>query len=389
MSVQILIFILLFGGVQAFLFSVFLIRKKLHQGAYIFLLLYMGVMILQMTLKAMSKTWLMNNWTVFYSYSYYLPILYGPLVWLFVKYKLASVPFQKRDLGHFFPAAIVMGAIMLDSLSLLPGVISMFVFHPLSRLTIILFSLLVYHYMAVSLVKSHYRNIAVLVKGADSIIQLNWMKQFVILSLVVTGTITFAAYFLYIYYPVGQQFRYAFLLLSVFVYWISYAALQQPMVFDVIKGNGKSDSKESCRANHLTFYRQNEKYANSTLTEEEARLICNRLNERMLKEKYFLNPQYNINQLADALQCSRHHLSQVLNDKMKLSYNDYINGLRLEEARKLLIQPQSNGYKISSVAFDAGFNSLSTFNDVFKKHTGKTPSEYRKEMLKEEKMQRV
>jgi AraC-like DNA-binding protein len=346
-------------------------------------------MVLQLTLKAMSKAWLMSNWTMLYSYSYFLPILYGPLVWLFIEYKLTPVPFRKKDLCHFFPAAFVLLLIMLDSLSILPDAMAMVIFHPLSRLSIILLSLFTYHYMAVSRVKRNNGNRSVLVTGAESVIQLNWMKQFVILSLVITGSIAIATYFLYVFYPLGQQFRFAFLLLSLFIYWISYVAMQEPIVFDVLKGYGKDEGKESEPANLLTFYRQNEKYANSTLTEEEARTINHRLNELVLKEKFYLNPQYNINQLADVLHCSRHHLSQVLNDKMKLSYNEYINGLRLEEARKLLIQPQLRGYKISSVAYDAGFNSLSTFNDVFKKHTGKTPSEYRKEMLKEEKMQRV
>ena len=230
---------------------------------------------------------------------------------------------------------------------------------------------------------------SVFARGAESMIQLNWMKQFIILSLIVTGTIAVATYFLYVFYPIGHQFRYAFLLLSLFIYWISYVALQQPVVFDIIKGYGKTEKKESEPANLLTFYRKNEKYANSTLTEDEASAICNSLNELVVSDKFYLNPQYSINQMAEALHCSRHHLSQVLNDKMKLSYSDYINGLRMEEARKLLIQPQLNGYKISSVAYDAGFNSLSTFNEVFKKHTGKTPTEYRKEMLKDEKRQRV
>jgi len=385
---QVIIFLLLFGGVQALLLSLFLLRKKLHQGAYVFLLFYLSVMVLQITLKVMSKTWLMANWTLLYSYSSYLPLFYGPLVYLFVKYRRSPNNFKPVALLHFLPAAFIIAFITRDNFTQLPETVGFIIFHPLPRLFIILTSLVVYHVLALKMMKVNMKNPGEYFNELTPV-HSRWIKQFILISGFVTICVAFASFALYINYPQGHEYRYTFILLSFFIYWISYVALQQPAVFDIIKGYGKNEIKESEPANLLTFYRQNEKYANSTLTEEEASAICNRLSELVLNDRFYLNPQYTINQMAEALQCSRHHLSQVLNEKMKLSYNDYINGLRLDEARKLLIQPQLNGYKISSVAYDAGFNSLSTFNEVFKKHTGKTPTEYRKEMLKDEKRQRV
>jgi len=56
-----------------------------------------------------------------------------------------------------------------------------------------------------------------------------------------------------------------------------------------------------------------------------------------------------------------------------------VNHYRVEEAKQLLLEPAKEDHKIASIAYDAGFNSLSTFNDVFKKITGTTPSQFRKE----------
>ncbi|MEI9909370.1 MAG: hypothetical protein WDO71_06730 [Bacteroidota bacterium] len=80
MPAQLNIFLLLFGALQGLLLSLFLVKKKLHRNGYVFLLLYFGVMLLQITLKVMSKSWLWEYWHFLYSISYFLPLLYGPLI---------------------------------------------------------------------------------------------------------------------------------------------------------------------------------------------------------------------------------------------------------------------------------------------------------------------
>jgi AraC-like DNA-binding protein len=68
----------------------------------------------------------------------------------------------------------------------------------------------------------------------------------------------------------------------------------------------------------------------------------------------------------------------VLNDTIGLSFYEYVNCYRVSEAKALLSDASRKDHKIASIAYDAGFNSLSSFNDVFKKMTGQTPSQYRK-----------
>jgi len=60
-------------------------------------------MLLQITLKIMSKTWLMNNWGFLYGLSYFLPLLYGPLIFLFASQVLSAHKLRSQVWLHFLP----------------------------------------------------------------------------------------------------------------------------------------------------------------------------------------------------------------------------------------------------------------------------------------------
>ena len=79
--------------------------------------------------------------------------------------------------------------------------------------------------------------------------------------------------------------------------------------------------------------------------------------------------------VADALGYSATHLSHLFSDKFKIGFSQFISTMRIEDAKKML----RGDTKITQIALDCGFGSMRNFNRVFKEHTGKTPSEYRKE----------
>ena len=70
-------------------------------------------------------------------------------------------------------------------------------------------------------------------------------------------------------------------------------------------------------------------------------------------------------------------VSRVINEKSGYTFFDWIAYLRVEEARKLLLDPKTGNYTIEQIAEEVGYNSKSAFNKAFKKFTGKTPSEHR------------
>ena len=78
--------------------------------------------------------------------------------------------------------------------------------------------------------------------------------------------------------------------------------------------------------------------------------------------------------LCKALHISSSHVSHIFSNRLKISFPDYMNALRLNQAVSLL---QKSGLNMTQVANRAGFPTIRTFNRVFRKQYGCTPLEYR------------
>ncbi len=120
------------------------------------------------------------------------------------------------------------------------------------------------------------------------------------------------------------------------------------------------------------------KYETSSLSPKKAREIRHQLEQIMMEKQPYLNPELTLQSLSTRLDVSPHHLSRVINQELKMGFADYINTFRLQEAAKRLIDPDSAHLKISALAYESGFNSVPTFNTLFKKVYQMTPSQYRK-----------
>jgi len=97
----------------------------------------------------------------------------------------------------------------------------------------------------------------------------------------------------------------------------------------------------------------------------------------MRKSKIYLDPDLSLDGLASRMKMSKHHLTQLLNERIMKNFYSFINEYRISEAIDRLNNPALQ-VNILSLAFDCGFNSRSSFNSYFKKITGHTPSAYRK-----------
>lgn len=117
------------------------------------------------------------------------------------------------------------------------------------------------------------------------------------------------------------------------------------------------------------------KYKASSLTADQQSLLINRMKELMATEKPFLKSDFCLPDLADQLRTTVHILSQVINDGLKKSFFEMTAEYRVEEAKRLLRERPN--IKVEEIAEAVGYNSKSSFNTVFKKITGQTPSEWR------------
>jgi AraC-like DNA-binding protein len=84
--------------------------------------------------------------------------------------------------------------------------------------------------------------------------------------------------------------------------------------------------------------------------------------------------ELSLRKVAKAVSISPNHLSEKFKQVTGVNFVDYVAHGRFEEARDLLL---NSNRRISEIAFAAGFQSLSQFNRVFKKLSGKSPTEYR------------
>jgi len=175
-------------------------------------------------------------------------------------------------------------------------------------------------------------------------------------------------------------YNYIYLFISIFMYFVAFKSLKQPEIFLQHEDDEKEESK------NLSAGMEEEKssgYKKSGLSDEKAKLILDELLDVMETKKPFTTPNLNLNELSALLNITPHNLSEVINTRLNQTFYDFISYYRIEEVKRLMLEDKADAYSILSIAYDAGFNSKSTFNNIFKKLTGMTPSEYRKSLSKE------
>lgn len=107
-------------------------------------------------------------------------------------------------------------------------------------------------------------------------------------------------------------------------------------------------------------------------------ILFQEIKTALIENKLYLNAETSLISVSKLIGKSTQKTSAIINQYAKQNFNDFINYYRIEEAKKLLITEENSKYTISSIAFDVGFNSLSSFNSAFKKFENTTPSIYRK-----------
>jgi ligand-binding sensor domain-containing protein/AraC-like DNA-binding protein len=119
------------------------------------------------------------------------------------------------------------------------------------------------------------------------------------------------------------------------------------------------------------------KYQTSALTPERSMEIQQKLSDIMEHEQIYLDADLTLKKLAEKINAHPNHISQIVNEKFKQSFNDYINKFRISAAKQKLLDPRESEKTILEIAYDVGFYSKSVFNTAFKKFTGITPSQFK------------
>lgn len=121
--------------------------------------------------------------------------------------------------------------------------------------------------------------------------------------------------------------------------------------------------------------RAKQKYQKTALPPEKLEEYTKELIRYMETEKPYLNPSLNINELANRVSIPSHYISQILNRRLNQNFYHFVNKYRIEESKRIFMD-KANQMNVLEVLYETGFNSKSTFNRIFKKHTGMTPTQY-------------
>jgi AraC-like DNA-binding protein len=124
----------------------------------------------------------------------------------------------------------------------------------------------------------------------------------------------------------------------------------------------------------------NIKYEKSSLSVSLKESIKDRLVNHLKNDKPFLSNVFSLKQLSKNISASPNHVSQIINEDFNQSYFEFIANYRIQEAKKYLLDSHYRNRNIEEISFLVGYNSKTAFNKAFKKITGKTPLQYKKQI---------
>lgn len=201
---------------------------------------------------------------------------------------------------------------------------------------------------------------------------LNWVKLFSSLSFVVL-LLWCAGFWLGHLHVIPKSPAFMVLnimVLIVIIFLTAYRLINQPEIFKYnVEMTHEIEETDSSAAS--------EKYARQSIDDRMQDEYLEKLILFMDEKKPYLNENITIKDLSDDIDIPSHHLSIVINNRLGKNFYTFINEYRIKDALTILNDPENSDASILAIAFRVGFNSKSTFNSVFKKITGKTPSEYR------------
>lgn len=383
--------IILLGAVQGVFLTAALASKRYNRTANRLLAAAMLAFSISLATNVYHAAGLEQRYPHFFGVGYPLPFLFGPLIYLYaVAASDRGRRFRWPDALHFIPFAATVIAGLPIYLSSGPEKMAFYqsllageqpewiaIANPLKFVSGITYAVLTMLFL-----RRHRERVKDSYSSTERV-NLRWLLW---LGAAAAAIWVFATAF-EVLEAIGiirtaREDDFTSLAVAALVCAIGYMGLRQPEVFryETAEYPVATLAPEAAPA-PVTMEQATDsdaaRYERSGLTPAAARRVKDKLLAVMDKDRPWKNSELTLSDLAALLETTPHKLSEVLNSEIGETFYDFVNGYRVREVQRRIAAGEARAMKMLSLALDAGFASKSTFNQVFKKHTSQTPSDFR------------
>lgn len=292
--------------------------------------------------------------------------LIAPLLWFYTR-EITGQPMKWAWslLLHFFPFFLIIALSLLIRVVASDSVITILDHHP-RAVKSFFWLMLVVQFSSYQLFThkkwNAYRDVIRQEVSNTENVEISWVRFFLIIFLAINLFFLFGLFAAIHLSNEVSVFKTTALIFSLSVFALGYKGiLQREIFFQKGKVNPETTAPPAL-----------------PVPNKPDQELIDRLLIFMETKKPYLDPELTLSTLAKDLSISRSNLSQLINDGIGDNFYDFVNKYRVEEVKRLMTDPEVENFNMLGLALEAGFKSKSTFNLIFKRFTGLTPTEYRK-----------
>jgi len=359
------------GSVQAFFLATIVVAKRpLHMPDRFLVawMIFLGLHLLGVYLAASGFYRVHPEW---YGFDAAFILIEGPLLWTYIRLATDKTPRLKSwDFLHLIPYVLFTTWLLIrihlpetsDRYAYIVAVLA-----SEDDWMIQLFGLFNHLHLVVYLIVSflwlrHFRRRLSDEFSFTEGVNLKWLEAVLIGLMVISGVIVVGLVMSDALDFISHDTK-AYLIYSVFSllpFYLSFMAIRRQLVYP-----------------YENFDAENVKYGQSPLTKADSEKCAAHLTQMMETNRPYLNGHLTIKDLADSLDIHPKYLSQVINENFGQNFFNYVNYHRVQEVKTRLASGKYNHLTLLGIGMDCGFNTKSSFNTIFRKMEGITPSEYK------------
>ena len=344
------------GIAHGFLIAILFGRHKIQHSRFLLSLLLMDLSLIVFRIHYLRLDLFNKLGSPFFGSGPFIFLL-GPFLFFYLRsIVIPENTITRKDLIHFGFFAVFLVLVIPLYLYGMEGAYSFYLLRVVGSPWIFLILQFSYYLIqAHRLIRVHKKNIVEKFSNVEGM-DVSWLKTIIWVFVLILFFVTIATPWLIHGINFSTYNTTSAIFFSLILFLIAIKGIQQRIPMESL----------------VSFENDPDIAGTDTIQRQKEKLLSH-----MKANKPFLNPDLTLTDLAKQVTISRNQLSQVINTGIGENFYNFINKFRVEEVKELIKNDARKQYTILSLANNAGFNSKSSFNNIFKKMTGLTPSEYR------------